>query len=418
MFNVSTFFFSQIIGSKVLSPDGKTIGRLKDLTADSESLRPKIVAATVLCGNEPRTVDFSYFQISNIKGKCSLICEQLMPVSLEGTETIQLVRQLLDNQVVDMNKKKLVRVNDLKIAVLNSGAYVAAVDAGLKGRLRRLGIAELVQRMLKLFDVSIPNRLILWDDIEAIDFSRAGAELSNSISGLHRLHPSDMADIIEDMDRNTQVEVFSALDMKRAADVLEELESDTREGLLESLPTNKIADVLENMPADEVADILEEMDEDKAEELLKEMESGASDEVRELMEYEDSEVGSLMTTDYISFRNNETVGNTLETLRREKPEPEMIYYLYIVSDKGELKAMVSLRDVVVSDPDVRLDDIMDKDVIYVFDTDKIESLIDIIDKYSLLAVPVVDAAKVLLGIVIINDVVYDLLRTKRKRVTG
>jgi sporulation protein YlmC with PRC-barrel domain len=220
MVNVSTFFFSQIIGSKVLSSDGKTIGRLKDFTADSASMRPKIVAATVLCKNEPRTVDFSYFQFSNIKGKCVLICDQLIPANLEGTETIQLVRQLLDNQVVDMNKKKLVRVNDLKIALLNSGAYVAAVDAGLKGRLRRLGIAESVQRILKLFDVSIPNRLILWDDIEAIDFSRAGAELSNSISGLHRLHPSDMADIIEDMDHNTQVEVFSALDMKRAADVL------------------------------------------------------------------------------------------------------------------------------------------------------------------------------------------------------
>jgi Mg/Co/Ni transporter MgtE len=308
-----------------------------------------------------------------------------------------------------------VRVNDVKVAMLATGAYLVAADVGIEGLMRRLGFAKPLQRFLRLFKSELPSRLILWDDVETISFGHAGIRLRKETSHLDRLHPSDLADIIEDMDHNTQMEVFSALDMERAADVLEELERDTRESLLESLPMERMADVLEIMPADEVADILDEIDEDRAEQFLKEMESVASGEVRELMEYEDYEVGSIMTTDFICFRDSNTVSETLATLRREKPEPDTVYYLYIISPKGELEATVSLRDIVISELDTKLSEIMHEDVVYVQDTDRLESLNEIISKYNLLAVPVVDAEKVLLGMVIINDVMYHLLRNKRKR---
>jgi Mg/Co/Ni transporter MgtE len=122
-----------------------------------------------------------------------------------------------------------------------------------------------------------------------------------------------------------------------------------------------------------------------------------------------------MTTDFICFRDSNTVSETLATLRREKPEPDTVYYLYIISPKGELEATVSLRDIVISELDTKLSEIMHEDVVYVQDTDRLESLNEIISKYNLLAVPVVDAEKVLLGMVIINDVMYHLLRNKRKR---
>ncbi len=415
MNTVSTFFFNHIIGKRVIAPDGKTIGRLKDLIADPAFVRPKIVAAVVLFPDGLKTIDFSDFKISAAKNKYTITCGQVKMADLGGAETIGLARQLLNKQIVDMNKKRLVHVNDLKIAVFTTGTFVVAVDSGIRGRLRKLHIEKFVERLLKLFDVSVAVQMVLWDDIETINIGQAGAGLTKSISNLDRLHPSDMADIIEEMDHDTQVEVFSALDMERAADVLEELESETRENLLESLPKEKMADVLEIMPADEVADILDEVDEDKAEELLKEMESQASGEVRDLMEYEDYEVGSLMSTEYICFHANDTVSTTLAALRREKPDADMIYYLYIVTEKGELKAMVSLRDIVVSSLEEKLDDIMDQEVVYVHDTDRIETLNDIIDKYNLLAVPVVDTNLILLGVVIINDVVYNLLRSRRKR---
>lgn len=415
MITVSTFFFSRIMGNKVLSPGGGTLGRLRDLVADPAFKRPKIVAAVVSTAGGLETVDFSKFNITKVNGQYRLECEEMKPLPLEGFDAVYLARHVQDRQIVDMNGRKLVRVNDIKIAMLATGAYLVAADVGIEGLLRRLGVAKPLQRFLRLFGASVSSHMILWDDVETISFGHAGIRLSKETSNLDRLHPSDLADIIEDMDHNTQVEVFSALNMERAADVLEELESDTRESLLESLPLDKAADMLEIMPADEVADILDEIDEDKAEELLKEMESVASGEVRDLMEYEDNEVGSLMTTDFICFRDRDTVGATLEALRYEKPESDMIYYLYIVSDKGELEATVSLRDIVVSALETKLGDIMNEDVVFVQDTDRIESLNEIIAKYNLLAVPVVDENKILLGMVIINDVMFHLLRNKRKR---
>jgi Mg/Co/Ni transporter MgtE len=143
--------------------------------------------------------------------------------------------------------------------------------------------------------------------VETVGFGHAGIRLSKDYSNLEKLHPSDLADIIEDMDRNTQIAFMSSIDENKAADVLEELEPEIQRSVVENLPLYKAADLLEKMPADEAADILDELREDKADELLKEMEVEASEDIRELLEYDDDSVGSIMTTDYISFNENETV---------------------------------------------------------------------------------------------------------------
>ncbi len=173
--------------------------------------------------------------------------------------------------------------------------------------------------------------------------------------------------------------------------------------------------MLEMLPADEAADILDEIEEEKAEELLNEMPEETSEEIRELMEYPDNKVGSIMSTDYFFFNENLTVNETIDELRRLKPESDMIYYLYVVDDAERLVAVVSLRDIVVAQPDTRLNSIMNRDVIFVHDNDDVNILAGIISKYSLLAVPVVDREEKLLGVVVINDIVYSLLKTMRKR---
>jgi Mg2+ transporter MgtE len=261
----------------------------------------------------------------------------------------------------------------------------------------------------------MPGKLILWDEVAAVESSNEGIKLSKEHSKLLTLHPSDLADIIEDLNRNAQIAVFSSLDEEQAADVLEELETEAQINIIESISTEKAANVLELMPADEAADLLDEMQDEKAEALLNEMESIASDEIRELMEYPDNEVGSIMTTDYISFNENLTVGQTLEELRKLKPETESIYYLYVLDNEDKLVATVSLRDIVISEPAVMLKDIMNTKVIFIYDHDKISSMTEIITKYSLLAVPVVDEHSVMLGMVIIDDVVETLLKSRRRR---
>jgi Mg/Co/Ni transporter MgtE len=295
------------------------------------------------------------------------------------------------------------------------GTYPIAVDIGIEGLLRRIGIAQPIKRLISVFNISIPASFILWDDVQAIDFSNLNIKLSKSYAKLHTLHPSDLADILEDLGKKSSMSVFSSLDEEKAADVLEELESHAQIHIVENLPVDKMADVLEKMPADEVADILDEIEGDKAEMLLKEMEAESSQEVRELLEYEDDMVGSLMTTDYMSFDPITTVAEVLVELRARKPEAVELYNLFVADQNDELIGTFNLRDLVVAEPFLTVSQLMKSKLVYLFDEQKVGAIAEIISKYNLLAVPVVDKSYKLRGMVVIDDIVEDLIRERRTR---
>ncbi|MDB5085677.1 MAG: Mg/Co/Ni transporter MgtE with domain [Bacilli bacterium] len=411
----TTFYLSRIIGNKIYSSDHTHVGKLLDLVVDTNSIRPRVTAAKVKTEQGVRIVDFAYFAIFKTNKQYRIQCTALNDTEVDSDNTLFLVKHVLDKQIVDMDGRKVVRVNDLRLAVLSGGTFTVAVDVGFEGFLRRLGVAKPLKKMLGAINVTIPSNLLLWDEVEAIDFINRGIKLAKAYTKLSTLHPSDLADILEDLDRKTQFAIFSSLDDDIAADVLEELETEAQVRVLESLSVEKAAIMLQRMPADEAADILEELEEDRALKILIEMEHEASEEVRELMDYPDNSVGSFMTTDFFSFNQNITVDEAIRQLRLLKPESDTIYYLYIEDDTGRLIANVSLRDLVVAEPDQELSQIMNRDVIFVHDDDETDSLIEKISKYNLLAVPVVSQNKVLVGIVIINDLVDDLLKSRRKK---
>jgi Mg/Co/Ni transporter MgtE len=212
--------------------------------------------------------------------------------------------------------------------------------------------------------------------------------------------------------------LFSSLDEEKAADVLEELEPEVQVHYIENLPVNKAADVLEKMPADEAADIIDELEDERAEQLLREMDIESSQEVRELLEYPDNSVGSLMTTDVISFKPGITVEEVIRELRTKKPEPAELYKLFVTEENDELIGTFDLRDLVVAQPETPLSDIMKADPVFLYDDQKVQDIAGIISKYNLLAVPVVDTDNQLQGMVVVDDVVEDLINERRTRKRG
>jgi magnesium transporter len=156
------------------------------------------------------------------------------------------------------------------------------------------------------------------------------------------------------------------------------------------------------------------LDKEDAEELLNSMEKEASTEVRELMEYEDNTVGSLMSTDFISLKNNYTAQKAIDYLRELKPEEENIYYLYVTNNHDKLCGVVSLRNLIISEPHTMLSEIMHDNLTYVHANDEIKELIKTVSKYNLLAIPVVDDEMTLIGMVVLNDVIYELIKGRRK----
>jgi len=420
MTSLTTFYLSGIIGKEVFGADGDAIGVIKDLlistipSGQNDPDQQLILGIKVKIKKEARFYSFSTFRVVKAREMISVTCSGLKELDKnEVANGLLLVENILDKQIVDLNGRKLVRVNDVRLVTLPTGTFAVAVDVGIEGLLRRIGMRVLVKRILSLLRIRIPSKFILWDDVQAIDFSNLNIKLSKSYAKLHTLHPSDLADILEDLGRKSSTSVFSALDEEKAADVLEEMETQTQIHIVESLPVDKVADVFEKMPADEVADILDEIEDEKAEMLLKEMDSESSQEVRELLGYPENSAGGLMTTDVLSFRSELTVDSVIKELRIKKPEPSELYTLFVTEKNDELVGTFDLRDLVVAQPETTVSQIMKTEPVFLYDYQKIDDIAETISKYNLLAVPVVDRDNLLQGMVVVDDVVEDLMNKRR-----
>ncbi len=424
MTSLTTFFLSGIIGKEAFGADGDSVGVIRDLligaipNGQNDPDQQRVTGIKLRINKENRYFSFGTFRVIKAREVLSVTCSGLTELSRGDVESgLLLVENILDRQIVDLNGRKLVRVNDVRLATIPAGTFAVAVDIGLEGLLRRIGILRPFRILLAILRMSIPTKLILWDDVQAIDFSNLNIKLSKSYAKLHTLHPSDIADILEDLGRKSGTSVFSALDEEKAADVLEEMETDVQIHIIENLPVDKAADVLEKMPADEAADIIDELEDEKAEILLREMDTESSQEVRELLEYEDDRVGGFMTSDYLAFNPEKTVEEVINELREKKPEAAELYNLCVTEEGDELIGTFNLRDLVLAEPGATLNKIMKAEPVFLYDDQKAGAIAEIVSKYNLLAVPVVDRNNMLQGMVVVDDVVEDLIserRTKKK----
>lgn len=416
MKSFTTFYLSRIIGEKVFDTNGKSIGIVKDLLVDSDqpSGKPFVNGIKVKRGSDTFCYSFQSFIVTKTNYKIRVTYDSLLELPVETIDNgMYLVQVVLDKQIVDLNGKKLVRVNDVRLVSFVEGTYVVAVDIGIEGLLRRIGIARPLKASFSLFGKAVPSKFILWEDVEAIDYSNMNIKLSKSYSKLQTLHPSDLADIIEELDKKSRADVFSSLDEEKAADVLEELDTEAQVHIIESMPIAKMADVLEKMPADEVADIFDSLDDDKIELLLNEMEKDSSEEVRELLEYPDYTVGSIMSTEILCFKPTNTIEEIITEIRKTEPEIEALYNLFVTNEKDHLIGTFSLRDLVLGKPEMKISQIMRPSPVHLLDDDKIDDVAEIISKYNLLTIPVLDTEDILQGMVVIGDVVEDLLNKRR-----
>ena len=420
----TTFYLNQILGKRFISAEKEVTGRIRDLLVDltpndpspDKPVRPRVIAVKVQVGNYQRVLDFAALEIVRDGRGYKVIASAIEEISTSYlTNVLWLKERILYRQVVDINGKKLEKVWDVRLVYLPSGTFAIAVDVGFTGWLRHLNCLRILKRIISFFGIHLENKQILWDDIESIDQATSKLMLSKSNSKLTTLHPSDIADIIEDLDKATRTYVFAALNEEQAADVLEELEPNAQIHIIESLPLEKAADLLEKMDADEAADIIEELGDEKAEQILKEMEDTSSEEVRELLEYDDDEVGSIMNTDVFTLTEDLTVEESISMIRKSQPEPFHINTIFILDSQGKFVSYVLLSQLVISDPTRKLIDIMASKPVFLLDTADIDNLAEIFVKYDLLSVPVLNDQNELEGMVLVEDIVDDLLDSRRTK---
>jgi CBS domain-containing protein/sporulation protein YlmC with PRC-barrel domain len=400
--------FSQLLGRRVLDASGFVLGRLADLAAANDPTRPRIVGF-LLDVDRPRVALIPWRAVRHLGSEITLGTDRaaLQPRPLQPDE-ITLREALLDKQVVDTHGVRVVKVNDLMLTPTNGDLLVSSVDVGATGLLRRLGAEAPVRWVMAQFGRPLADHLLPWTYVAALGGALTPLKLLISRERLASIHPADLAELLEEMDREERVEVMSALSQEDAADVLEQAEPEVQANILRSLPADRASDILEEMEADEAAGALGELPEAAASEIIVRMEPEAKAEVSMLLAYPADSAARRMSLNYIAIPDTFTAGQTIERLRELAPDAEQIYYLYVVDGGGRLIGVLSLRGLLIADPNTPVTALASRELVVVRADESDEAAAAALLKYDLLAVPVVDDGDRLLGIVLIDDVM-DLL---------
>lgn len=312
-------FLSQLVGRPVRDRHGEPFGRVRDLIVALGERYPPVTGLVVRVAGG-REIFLPWSDVDDVDEAGARLRTSSIDITSfrQRPNEIRLWLDLQDKQIVDVEGRKIVRVNDIQLAPVRGRLRLVAVDVGLAGILRRLGLAGPGGRLARALGVQAEN-YIEWEDVDPVESSVSSLKLRVPHQALSTLHPADVAHIVEQLAPRDRTGILAALDDERAADVLEELTAEDQVDLLEALPPERAADILEEMGPDEAADLVADLSEERQEELLALMEPEEASDVRELLAYGEETAGGLMTTDFITVAVDQTAGQVIETLRRLAP---------------------------------------------------------------------------------------------------
>jgi magnesium transporter len=407
---------SRILGAPVYDDSGALAGRVREVAitpADDPNRIADFVVKTsagerLLPAKLVRGVDRHSVRAS---GKA---VDWPPLVSSEGM--LLLERDLLDQQIIDVSGRKVVRVNDVDLypEQINGGLKlkVGMVDIGLRGAVRRLLKGLAPGAAIEALARRMPERVIPWEAVNLIETDPARrVRLKLEYEKLAKLHPADIADILEDLAPAEREAVFQSLDEEVAADALEEIDPRMQIELMRSIESDKAADIVEEMDPDAAADLLGDLPEETSEEILEEMEPEERQEVSELLAHHENTAAGRMTNEFLALPPDATVGDAIDKLRQFEGETESIATIFLVDSAGKLVGAVPLVSLVLAPGGTRLSTLTPEHVIYCAENTKEDEVAEMFDKYNLSMLPVVDEEEKLTGVITADDVI-SILRSR------
>ncbi len=408
-------FLSQIVGRPVRDPSDEPLGTVADLIVAIGDQYPPVTGLVVATGR--RKIFLPWRSVERLDATGARLRVQTIDIGKfrQRPDEILLKGDLLDKQIVDIEGRKVIRVNDVRLDDVDGGLRVVAVDVGAAGLMRRLGLEGPWRTLARNLNLRLPERYIDWEDVDPLESTIAGVRLRVPHAKLAQLHPSDLADILEDLAPRDRAGVLAALDDEAVAEAMEEMEPEVQVDVLEDLAPERAADILEEMSPDDAADLVADLDQDTRDEILSHMEQDEVDEVQELLGYPEDSAGGIMTTEYIALDASLTAAEAIERLRELEPDAETIYYVYVTDDDSRLVGVLSLRDLIVAAPTVTIGSVMIREPVAVGVLAGQDEVAEVVAHYNLLAVPVVDDEERLVGIVTVDDAIDTVIPTAWKK---
>jgi magnesium transporter len=404
-----------LLGTPVTDSQGHLRGKLKDIAVDTGPNAGK-VAGLVLKTRTGLAIVPSQDVMETPAGTLELRSSgALVPLKDQGNY-LYLQQDLVDRQIIDIHGRKVVRVNDVDLEWMGHGAAhllrVAEVEVGLRGAFRRVFKGMLPRASLEAISRKFAAHGIPWHFVDVIEVDPARrVKLRIEHERLAEMHPSELADILEDLAPAEREAVFNSLDEEVAAEALEEVEPKLQKALLEKLDEEKIADIVEEMDPGAAADLLAELPEDQSDAILEEMEPEERQEVEELLEFDEDSAAGLMTTDFVYLGVQSTVAQAVQALRSFDGDPETVTEIYLLDEKRVLHGAIPLARLVMAQPEARLSVLTEPRVLSCPADTNQNDLAELFDKYNLHALPVVDAQNRMVGVVHAEQVI-SFLREK------
>lgn len=407
-------FFTELLGLKVYDLKNRELGRVRDA-----ALVPLVDAIRIdrfLLGGSPAWLTIRHDQVERISIEGLWLRDELLTPYHRDEYMLRIGRDLLDQQIIDVHGRKVVRVSDVTFNVHNAAGYdelrITEVDIGLRSMFRRVVQGLLPRPWIRRLMMPIPPNSIDWQVCNIVESDpQRRLRLNISHDRLENLHPADLADIVEALGPEDREAIFETIDSEVAAEALSEISPEIQSSILESLDEEVAADIIEEMSPDQAADVLGDLDQDTYEAILEEMENEPKAEVRELLEYREDSAGGLMTTEYLALPATATVAEAIAAIAANPELDDNLNTLFLIAENETLLGAVPLARLFTvpgSDP---LSTLQTDRLLLVPVTEKQDRVIAVFDKYNLLTLPVTDKQNRLVGVIHADDII-SLLRNE------
>jgi magnesium transporter len=401
-------FLTELLGLPVYDLKGRRIGRVRD-----SAVVPLIDPFRVdrfLIGAGPAWLTIRHDQIQSISLSGIRLSDEILTPYHDDEYMLRISRDLLDQQIIDVNGRKVVRVNDVTFEIrLDNGhdtLRVLEVDVGIRSIFRRLFQGVIPRKWIRRLQRPIPPHSIRWELCNIVEPDpQRRLRLNISHAKLEQIHPADLADIVEELSPESREAIFETLDSEVAAEALSEVDPKMQASILESLETEKAAEIVEEMSPHEAADVLAEMEESTSQEILEEMEGEPKSDVRELLEFKENSAGGMMNTEYIALQENARVADALVALRGNGDMLENLNSLFLIDADGRLSGAVPLARLFAASESTPLLDLTTDTLIHAPVDEKRDRVTELFDKYNLLALPVIDEDGKLAGVITADEVI-------------
>jgi CBS domain-containing protein len=369
-----------------------------------------------LVGAGPGWLSIRYDQIETIAVDGIHLKDELLTPYHSDEYMLRMVRDLLDQQIIDAQGRKVVRVNDVTFKKeCEAGSdvlHILEIDIGLRSILRRVFTGIVPPAVIRVLQQRIAPHSIRWEFcnvLEADPQRRVRLNISNRL--LEKMHPADLADIVENLGHEDRAAIFNAVDAETAADLLSEVDHEMQTSIIESLRADKAAEILEEMEPSEAADVLNELEDEQSEQILDEMEPEDKEEVEELLDFKDNTAGGLMDTGFLTLPENATVADAMEELRRNEEAIEDLHNVFLIDAHNRLRANVPVAKLFFAAGDTPLKEFAADPLISIQSDEKQDRVAEVFDKYNLLTLPVINDSQELIGVITVDDVVALLRRS-------